>query len=59
MQHFLQLLECPLLAGGDSASFFGCDVKTADCGAGSEAAGRRQMNRNRNLGPGEHKRSTF
>lgn len=61
LQHFLQSLACPLLAGGVLPPFLevSCGVKTLDCGVGSEAAGRRQMNRNITIRPGERKRSSF
>lgn len=36
-----------------------CGVKTLDCGVGSEAVGRRQMNRDRTFGPGERKRPSL
>lgn len=47
-QHFLQNLECPLLAGGVLPPILEVnrDVKTLHCGVRSETAGRRQMNRN-------------
>lgn len=58
---FFQSRACPLLAGGVLPPFLevSCGIETLDCGVGSEAAGRRQMNRNTYIRPGEHKRPSF
>lgn len=43
LQHFLQSLECPLLAGGVLPPFLevSCDVKTWNCGVGRQLGGGR------------------